>query len=1060
MKKQKIISIIKGFILTVSLLSAFDMDVQAVSQNDVVLQLSSYIAQYNGKTANSNQMYMGAQCKGFANWIFLKIFGVYIGPYPESANYKITNPNAETIGIIEPGNLNEETAKALLKKGVPGDYIQVQRSTARGRGPHSMILAGVNDSGIEVFDCNSDGKNTIKKYSISWSAFDTANRAMSLYHAYGYTASQPAPPAPAPEPSFGNVVNFGDSFSARIRHCASGKVVTNSDYNAVIGTSMNGKIARQIWKFTRNSNGSYKIQSCLNMDYCLDLNNFDDSDGGNVKCALMNGSAAQNWFIYQKDDGSVCLRPECSPTRVLDLSSGCTDDGNNMQIWSYAETLNQRFGIDICSEVISLGDDFSGFIMNSNYWKPIMQGAKDHNVFLGTENSREISQQLWHFTRDAKNGCYTIENYYNGKVLTVENAKDEDGANVICSDKNGSASQQWFILRRPDGSCYLKAGCSSRNLDLLYENGTDGTNIQMCFINNATAQVFSIYTLESDRDNISYRLITDNASIASGEKTKITIEDAKYAVDYKLHIISPDGTAGTISLGTENTYDFSADEKGIYKIYAEVKSPVSSYKGSETERYITIAVGYDYEETGVSAVFQGHLYQIIKKEHVDWEQAKLFCENKNSYLSAITSKEENAAITKLAEQYKGSVFLGGIRKDDTHFRWTDASKEEFAYSNWDEGEPNNTYHDACQMRDKNGAYGRENYIAMRANGKWNDHPILDFNVTAFLMESEAASLKVHVPEGMVYEKGEDFKNGNIVVKAVFSDGTEQEISDYIVEGFDSSKAGRQKVELSYYGLKQSIFVNVENDQQTVNPGDKEDASDSKPGDKEDTPGSSSDDKDITPPKNPGETNDSDYDSNDTDGMEEGDIFQDDSGDGEYEVISVKGTAVCVEYTDCANPKATVIRIPAEIEAEDGTICKVTSIANSAFRKNKKIKKIFVGNNVETIGANAFYGCKNLTNVSLGKNLTSIGANAFSGCVKLKSLIIPAKVKKIGSNAFYGCKALKRLTIKTTKLTSKGLGKKAWKGIPAKAAVRVPAGKQKAYKKLFYKKGLNRKIRIK
>ena len=56
--------------------------------------------------------------------------------------------------------------------------------------------------------------------------------------------------------------------------------------------------------------------------------------------------------------------------------------------------------------------------------------------------------------------------------------------------------------------------------------------------------------------------------------------------------------------------------------------------------------------------------------------------------------------------------------------------------------------------------------------------------------------------------------------------------------------------------------------------------------------------------------------------------------------------------------------------------------------------------------------------------------------------------------------MKRLTIKTTKLTSKGLGKKAWKGIPAKAAVRVPAGKQKAYKKLFYKKGLNRKIRIK
>ncbi len=1048
MNKKRILCAFMSFILAVSLLFTFDLEAEAVSQSDVVSQLDSYIAQYNGKTANSNQMYMGSQCKGFANWIFLKIFGVYIGPYPESANYKITNPNAETVGIIEPGNLNEESAKALLKKGVPGDYIQVQRSTARGRGPHSMILAGVNDGGIEVFDCNSDGRNTIKKYSISWSAFDTANRAMSLYHAYGYTVSQPAPPAP--EPSFGNLVNFGDSFSARIRHCASGKVVTNSGYNAVIGSSENHKIARQIWKFTRNSNGSYKIQSCLNTDYCLDLNNFDDSNGGNVKCALMNGSTAQNWFIYQKDDGSVCLRPECSPTRVLDLSGGCTDDGNNMQVWSYTETLNQRFGIDICAEVISLGDDFSGFIMNSNYWKPIMQGKDNHNVFLGTENSKEIAQQLWHFVRDEKNGCYTIESYYNGKVLTVENAKDEDGANVICSDKNGSASQQWFILRRPDGSCYLKAGCSSRNLDLLYENGTDGTNIQMYAINNTTAQVFSIYTLEGDRDKISYDLLTESASLDLGEKTKITIENVKYGVDYKLHIVSPDGKTQKVSMGTKNTYSFSGDTKGIYKIYAEVKSPVSTCKGSEKDNYITIAVGYDYEETGISDIFQGHLYQIVEKEHIDWEQAKRFCENKNSYLSVITGNEENAVAAKLAEKYGGSIFLGGIRKDDTHFRWIDVSKEDFDYSNWAEGEPNNTYHGKCQMLDKNGAYGRENYIAMRPNGKWNDHPILDFNVRAFLMESEAVSLKVQVSEGKAYKMGELFKNGNTVVKAVFSDGTEREIEDYTVKGFNPGKEGSQNVEISYYGLKQSISVNVEKEPQPANPGNTQDTSTDS--------GSNSEDKEDGSAENSGDEFDSD--SEEPDDMEEGDIFQDDSGNAEYEVIAVKGNTVCVEYTENTNPKASVIRIPATIEAADGTICKVTSVAGSAFRKNKKIKKVFVGSNVETIGANAFYGCKNLTDVSLGKNLTAIGANAFSGCSKLKRLTIPSKVKKIGSNAFYGCKSLKKLTVKTTRLTSKGLGKKAWKGIPAKASVRVPAGKQKTYQKLFYKKGMSRKIKIK
>lgn len=181
----------------VIILSFSDVKTYAISQSDVQNKLQSYMNRYVGKTATSGQLYMGAQCKGFANWIFKEIFGVYIGPYPESANYKITNPNAKVIGILEPGNLTENSAKNLLKKGAPGDYIQVQRSTARGRGPHSMILISVNNSGIEVFDCNSDGRNTIKRYAISYHDFDVANRAMSLYRANGYSPlAQGAPTNP------------------------------------------------------------------------------------------------------------------------------------------------------------------------------------------------------------------------------------------------------------------------------------------------------------------------------------------------------------------------------------------------------------------------------------------------------------------------------------------------------------------------------------------------------------------------------------------------------------------------------------------------------------------------------------------------------------------------------------------------------------------------------------------------------------------------------------------------------------------------------------------------
>lgn len=197
-----------------------------------------------------------------------------------------------------------------------------------------------------------------------------------------------------------------------------------------------------------------------------------------------------------------------------------------------------------------------------------------------------------------------------------------------------------------------------------------------------------------------------------------------------------------------------------------------------------------------------------------------------------------------------------------------------------------------------------------------------------------------------------------------------------------------------------------------------------------------------------------------DNLEAGDVFWDAAGNAEYEVITGNGSTVCVEYTESANAKASTVRIPNTVIAPDGTVCKVTAIGSSAFRKNKKIKKVFVGSNVESIGANAFYGCKNLTAVNLGKNLSTIGTNAFNGCTKLKNLTIPAKVKKIGSNAFYGCKDLRKLNIKTVKLTSKGLGRKAFKGLPSRAAIQVPKAKIKAYTKLFRQKGLSREIKLK
>ena len=105
---------------------------------------------------------------------------------------------------------------------------------------------------------------------------------------------------------------------------------------------------------------------------------------------------------------------------------------------------------------------------------------------------------------------------------------------------------------------------------------------------------------------------------------------------------------------------------------------------------------------------------------------------------------------------------------------------------------------------------------------------------------------------------------------------------------------------------------------------------------------------------------------------------------------------------------------------DGVSYRVTSIADNAFKNNKKITRVVIGSNIVTIGKN---------------------------------------VTKIEKNAFYGCGKLEKITIQSEKLTSKSITKYAFRGISKKIVVKVPASKYKAYKKMFYAKGLNKKVRI-
>ena len=92
-------------------------------------------------------------------------------------------------------------------------------------------------------------------------------------------------------------------------------------------------------------------------------------------------------------------------------------------------------------------------------------------------------------------------------------------------------------------------------------------------------------------------------------------------------------------------------------------------------------------------------------------------------------------------------------------------------------------------------------------------------------------------------------------------------------------------------------------------------------------------------------------------------------------------------------------------------------------------------------------------------VTEIAANAFKKNKKIRKVVIPSSIEKIGKQAFYGCKNLKNITVKTTKLTKKRVGSKAFSGIHAKAAIKVPKKKLSAYRKMLKARGAAKKENV-
>ncbi|WP_458408109.1 leucine-rich repeat domain-containing protein [Anaerotignum sp.] len=94
----------------------------------------------------------------------------------------------------------------------------------------------------------------------------------------------------------------------------------------------------------------------------------------------------------------------------------------------------------------------------------------------------------------------------------------------------------------------------------------------------------------------------------------------------------------------------------------------------------------------------------------------------------------------------------------------------------------------------------------------------------------------------------------------------------------------------------------------------------------------------------------------------------------------------------------------ELEAEFSFVTE----APEEMEEGQALRRVFLPDSVETIGAYAFHGCSALERVSLPAKLQEISLRMFDGCASLEQITLPAGLNAIGDYAFYGCGSLKKL----------------------------------------------------
>ena len=408
-----------------------------------------------------------------------------------------------------------------------------------------------------------------------------------------------------------------------IRSLISGKyldVMNGQVFNCaeVIQYRNNGSDA-QLWRFSKQEDGSYSITSKIDNRYCIDIPGAKDESNLQIQMYLRNDTPAQKFNFLRQDgtngqtneeakmnvkEGLYEIHSNYKPENydfALDISGNSAEDGANLRLFQANHTDAQKFNI------IYVGG--GNYIIQKKYtegktitYKVLTVADKQTTQDSTTLNTRNIYQMpyeikdnyydfngnKWKFKYDEEKKCYYI---VSKMTKVVNNQTLEFSIDITGGTSNIDKAKNAIKNNTPDKwvniQLYQKNNTKAQEFLL---NKVDNSNIQYgnreetIEVNNKKSEG-SITITKQDSDTKEKLVGTEfklyatnlNTNIIAGGKGWVTLNNGQigYSTDYN--------NANAFTTNNEGTVLVENLSYGTYYIY-ETKAP-TGYNIKEQDSY-------------------------------------------------------------------------------------------------------------------------------------------------------------------------------------------------------------------------------------------------------------------------------------------------------------------------------------------------------------------------------------------------------------------------------------------------------------------------------------------